>query len=131
MKKDFEEWAEEICRIIWTRCLDKDETSADKDVKFVLEALTQAYQDGFGEGERHIGADPLAADPMKWFCDHCRPIAVEVGRQAKINGVNEGLNRALKAIEDINKQMFKRVIGRNEYFEAIRALKQTSGKDAK
>ena len=46
---EFEKEANEIYRVIWARCLDKDPNGADKDVDLVKKALRSAYSAGMGK----------------------------------------------------------------------------------
>lgn len=47
---EWEERAEEICRVLWTRALSKKESDADLDVEFVTKALQAAFKEGQRDG---------------------------------------------------------------------------------
>ena len=58
---DVERIAEDVCRVIWTRCLDQSEGCADLDVKTVITALT-------AHGNRKLDEAAKIAETLEIQC---------------------------------------------------------------
>lgn len=55
---DFERVATEVCRVIWTRSLDQDESVASKDVGLIVKALRQVSEETKRDGRNSMEKTP-------------------------------------------------------------------------
>jgi len=88
--------------------LDGTRTIADREFPLVfsedkiekmckISALKDFLNEGFYEHRWNTtGSNKFAANPTEWFCDHCKPLALEVGRQARNNALEDAASIAEK-----------------------------------
>lgn len=112
MTQDFDKVAREIAD--WLR-QNMDITSPtscweteDELMRKISEALQVEYERG--KKEREDGSNPLAGNPLEWFCDKCRPIAIEHNRQAFKRGLERALGIAEKLPPSIHQVMIMKAI---------------------
>jgi len=72
----------------------KPMTKEPEVIEYFAAQIREAIADYAEERVKENMGNPVAANPFEWFCKVCRPIAEELGKQARSNALEEAANVA-------------------------------------